>query len=255
MPDTRSRKHRLENLVILLLAGFPDFIESETELSEKEIHAHEEEAIRFDEAIISLARAVFSEGGRLAFPDHPLLTPLITQIASEYWEPASIETTDGEKKPLRPQGAPVLIFNPRPHTLLEKEFTAITPGYVEIIFEIPTDPIAILYIGGSTEQSKDEFSGWVHREGGARVFVISSTGGATRKIVENNKFVDLDERVWRGIQDNLGSIHFQAPGPEKPKNHENDMKLSDEETVPEFRYAVYPVVMARVLDEIVRSIS
>jgi hypothetical protein len=40
--------------------------------------------LRIDEAVVSLARAVFSHNGRLVFGGHPAISPLVAMVAAEY---------------------------------------------------------------------------------------------------------------------------------------------------------------------------
>lgn len=44
-------------------------------------------ASEIEEAIVSLARAVFARGGRLVFGGHPSVSPLIASVAGEYFPP------------------------------------------------------------------------------------------------------------------------------------------------------------------------
>jgi hypothetical protein len=57
-----------------------------------------------EQAVVSLARAVFSEGGRLVFGGHPTISPLVATVAAEYREP---NLTEGGKERAEPQ---VVIF-------------------------------------------------------------------------------------------------------------------------------------------------
>src|ERR1700692_2678447 len=91
----RERSAHLSGIRIGL-AGRPLDILAERESVESEVHedyglSREQEAVSIDEAIISLARAVFSESGTMVFEDHPLLTPLLEDIALEYWQVPQLE--------------------------------------------------------------------------------------------------------------------------------------------------------------------
>ena len=48
---------------------------------------------QIEQAVISLARAVFSEGGRLVFGGHPSISPLVATVAGEYRVPVLAETS------------------------------------------------------------------------------------------------------------------------------------------------------------------
>src|SRR5207249_2785516 len=63
----------------------------ESNVNEDYVLSREQEAVAIDEAITSLARAVFAESGTMVFEDHPLLTPLLEDIALEYWRVPQLE--------------------------------------------------------------------------------------------------------------------------------------------------------------------
>lgn len=52
------------------------------------------ERTNLDEAVMSLARAIFSSGGRLVFGGHPTISPLIATIAGEYAPPSEDVASD-----------------------------------------------------------------------------------------------------------------------------------------------------------------
>jgi hypothetical protein len=60
-------------------------------------------SVEIEEAVVSLARAVFSRGGRLVFGGHPSISPLVASVAAEYFPAGEIE--DGME--------PVWIFQSR----------------------------------------------------------------------------------------------------------------------------------------------
>jgi hypothetical protein len=45
----------------------------------------ERTSVEIEEAVVSLARAVFSYGGRLVFGGHPSISPLVASVAAEYF--------------------------------------------------------------------------------------------------------------------------------------------------------------------------
>jgi len=55
-------------------------------------------ALEIEEAAVSLARAVFSEEGRLVFGAHPSISPLIASVAAEYF-PADWGRVQGSEAP------------------------------------------------------------------------------------------------------------------------------------------------------------
>src|SRR5262245_19564992 len=79
--------HPLRGQTILLVGGSYAL----EELTADTNTAPDEISIREEEAVLSLARAVFARGGRLAFWHDPVVTPLAVETALEYWVPPSAE--------------------------------------------------------------------------------------------------------------------------------------------------------------------
>lgn len=67
----------------------------------------EDAAFEIEQAVISLARAVFSEAGRLVFGGHPAISPLVAMVVGEYREPRFVESADERQSP------PVEIYQSR----------------------------------------------------------------------------------------------------------------------------------------------
>jgi hypothetical protein len=67
----------------------------------------EDAAFEIEQAVISLARAVFSEGGRLVFGGHPAISPLVAMVVGEYREPRFAESAEMRRS------APVEIYQSR----------------------------------------------------------------------------------------------------------------------------------------------
>lgn len=59
----------------------------------------ENAAFEIEQAIISLARATLSEGGRLVFGGHPAISPLVAMVVGEYREPRFVETSEDRRRP------------------------------------------------------------------------------------------------------------------------------------------------------------
>jgi hypothetical protein len=69
---------RLNGRTLLLSASVPSPARAEAFLRIPD------SAFEIEQAVISLARTVFSEGGRLAFGGHPSISPLVAMVAGEY---------------------------------------------------------------------------------------------------------------------------------------------------------------------------
>jgi hypothetical protein len=89
--DGRSAPGRLEGRAVFLSASVP--APESAEHYRRVADAH----LEIEEAVISLARAVFSEGGTLVFGGHPAISPLVAMVAGEYLRPrAGAGTARGE---------------------------------------------------------------------------------------------------------------------------------------------------------------
>lgn len=82
------QKGRLRGRAILLSASLPPEAERAT------INERIEAAEAIEEAVVSLARAAFSEEGTLIFADHPTISPLVALVAREYVTPPVAECLD-----------------------------------------------------------------------------------------------------------------------------------------------------------------
>jgi len=217
-------------MTILLVADFLEdvAVEGEEAWSEELVRTREEEMVRIDEAVVSLARAVLSEGGRIAFADHPLLTPLIGQIAAEYPEPVELERPRPEE-PSR-EVALALVFPPAIGRRGSVELDWLSSiGLVDSNSKRPGTWDAAVFIGGQEAQLPD----WNASDWAAPRFSISSTGGAAGLVNGDS----IDESLWQEVSSLRSDI---------PRQDSSEI----EELVPEFRYAVYPLVMARIVDKI-----
>lgn len=158
-------------------------------------------AFEIEQAVISLARTVFSEGGRLAFGGHPTISPLVAMVAGEYRAAGSdpkrgppvviylshafdgyvprdtmmmleaglarevwVDAVDGEKfDPSGPRDAP-----PCPLSVLEMRRRMIGKS----------DPLALVCIGGM-EGVLDEAELFSRLRPGQPIFALARTGGAS----------------------------------------------------------------------------
>src|SRR6266853_3971635 len=89
--------------------------------AEGDTRAPTDAQVEIEHAVVSLARAVFAEGGRLVFGGHPSLAPLVAMVAGEYLPPEEAEGSRGRnadvprmsdmpRDPWRSRGnAPVLV--------------------------------------------------------------------------------------------------------------------------------------------------
>ena len=166
-----------------------------------------------DQAVISLARAVFSEGGRLVFGGHPAISPLVAMVAGEYRQPAYAET--GEERP-----APLIrIFQSRAFEgfLPDDTLMMYRTGYAAITWTEAigderfdpgahytgppcprslaamreamiegTQPVAMVCVGGM-EGVEQEFEVFRKLRPGIPVYVLEGTGGAAGLLAERDR--------------------------------------------------------------------
>jgi hypothetical protein len=224
------------------LAGRPfDMdVESEsvkTETNQVSILEREQEAITVDEAIVSLARAVFSESGTLVFEDHPLLTPLLEEIALEYWRTPELETRRAEHEEA-PNPQLLIVGHPEPYG--NEQFGRI-PSLMKYIQEIPETFDALIFIANQT----GDFRRWRNRSA-RRKFIIPSTGGMASRTESSGEFIDFDNELWGITQNRRGQMPIDY-------HRERDELPGALQEAPELRYALYPLLMDRIIEEIIKA--
>jgi hypothetical protein len=250
MVEERRMGNRLGGALILLLAGVPDYQRGDEELPDGESSDSEDQMIRVQEAVVSLSRAVFSAGGRLALEDDPLLTPLVAQLASEYWEPAPIETQSSGDERSHREREPVIVYQPK--KIFSKEENFLQAGYVRVQSEMPSEVAAVVAIGGGEEQHY-EFASWLERRGPIPIYVVGSTGGwASREGPRYREITEEanDEQLWQKLQSLRNEIRFPVPKEEFAERGEREPTV--EEHVPEFRYSLYPLLMFNIVEDVAK---
>lgn len=206
-------RQRLHGATVFLSAGVPTSRHQGRYLRVTDAPA------RIDDAVKDLARAVFSEGGRLVFGGHPAISPLVAMVAGEYRQPAQIERT-GRKEPTY---TPIIIYQSlvfkdrMPEATREMElfryaqvrWTEVAPGELDaqnseqarqslltmrqkMISE--TQPIAMVCIGGmdGVIAEVELFRQLTLNRRG--VFTLPSTGGAASILTKNEPIIGEVER-------------------------------------------------------------
>jgi hypothetical protein len=74
------------------LNGRPIFLSAST--PSRDLEKYPRLQMEVENAVIELARAVFSKGGRLIFGGHPSISPLVASVASEYFQPDPLLNAD-----------------------------------------------------------------------------------------------------------------------------------------------------------------
>jgi hypothetical protein len=199
--------------------------------------AEDELDVRVEEAVMALARAVFIRGGQLAFLHNELLTPLLLEIFRDYWAQPGAENLES-REPADSRTAPLLILS-------EDEHRAELSGYSYVVgrYAAMEDASQVydreffraVCIGG--DHRAQRIGENVKAE---RLVAIPSTGGAA---------IELTRRDWQNPEASMF---------ETIEGMQNEMKFSPLEDQaqsesgiepwPDFRYAVYPLLMAQILD-------
>lgn len=185
-------------------------------------------AFEIEQAVISLARALFGRGGRLVFGGHPTISPLVAMVAGEYRKPRRTESGE-EREP-----APALIYQSDAYRESAEEATLLmyVMGMAEVVWtpsvagerfdpsrrDIPqcprsleamrremlsrTQPKAMVCIGGM-EGVLDEAKLYQEMFPDRTIYVLKVTGGAAALLAEeagsNVEVVESDllEKVTR----------------------------------------------------------
>jgi SLOG cluster3 family len=211
-----ERSGRLGDVVVFLSASIPN-----REGFEKVPEA----PFLIEQAVVSLARAVFSEGGRIIFGAHPSISPLVASVASEY-------RLAGSPDEIRP----VIVYQSEAFTevLPDETWDMFRFGFADLIWtearggekyrkgdpasrRCPlslrhmrermlqeTKPRIMVVVGGmeGVFEEVDLFSSlWMQNPELLRdnpkppplLYVASSTGGAAARVPEESRFETLKE--------------------------------------------------------------
>ncbi len=207
---------RLEGTVVFLSASVP-----------ADASGYEDERLDFnvDEAVIALARTLFTEGGKLVFGGHPSISPLVLTVASEY------ASRSGDF-----HGPFAFIYQseifrdiiPEKTLLLEQmgygriHWTPAAPGEVKrrdpltarwlaprsleamrrIMIE-QSQPAAFLAAGGM-EGVEEEVDLFRELRPQAPVYALQSTGGASARLKTTRPYVEV---VDRSVKERLAMMN------------------------------------------------
>ncbi len=171
---------------------------------------------QIEDAVISLSRAVFVEGGTLVFGGHPAISPLVAMVAGEYLAPLGAEA-DGRRE--RPPAVPIEIYQSRAFEgfLPDETLMMFRLGYANLHWidavdgerfdpEAPRDeppcpgsmeemrrrmigemqPVAMVAIGGM-QGIFDELRIFRELRQDAPVYALATTGGAAARLVERRE--------------------------------------------------------------------
>ena len=249
---------RLRGKTIFLSASVPAPRRAERYKRVEDAH------FEIEQAVISLARAVFSESGQLVFGGHPAISPLVAMVAGEYREPRYAESS--EERP----SAPIRIFQSRAFegslpsdTLLMYQLGYATITWIDaaknekfdpaIEYEQPpcpdslramrramierTSPEAMVCIGGM-EGVEAEVEMFRELRSEAPLYVLERTGGASLLLAHRHEgFRVIDREVIGRIE----QLRAKLPRQTADTISRND---AERPVVP------YPLIMQTIVDEV-----
>jgi hypothetical protein len=246
------------SFTILLSASVPSAKRSEKYLKIKNAQ------IQIEEAVIGLARNTFQAGGKLIFGGHPSISPLVAMVATEFDLNRNVEERkedEGQK--------PITIFQSRAYAeVIPQETSGLFKlGYSDIVWtdamngeyylpgredsrqcaeslyemrrvmmERPLD--ALVCIGGM-EGVEDEFRMFRGRHPDKLIFLLESTGGATRILAQDFSSVESVKIIDRRDEN-------------KPFHGERNELALEEYTPDKIEIIPYGYITALIVQEIQR---
>ena len=217
-----------------------------------DVSSNDEADIRIEEAVLSLARATFVRGWRLAFQHDPVVTPIVVEVALEYWQSLPAEERGVENR--RFSGEPIVMFGAE----LEDHDRALIERALQIgcIKVVPTSRLTevsvsrVVCIGGSTEV--DDYVNWLENNASnVPIFAIPSTGGAAYDLRDRSGIANPEPSVTELIVSRRSEMHFDPPRQEASSERVQGSRQQfdlEPERVPQFRYALYPLLVNLILD-------
>ncbi|HEY0150406.1 MAG TPA: hypothetical protein VGB92_00320 [Longimicrobium sp.] len=281
----------LDGRVVFLSASVPDIRREAEYRADPEpgvVYDRVEDAhVEVERAVVSLARAVLSAGGRLAFGAHPSISPLVAMVAGEYRLPAAAERGPDEPPAVRSRAgsgeeAPlVLIYQSRAFQEVVPDETWLLHrlGYAQIRWTAAlrgeryrpemdgqaqcrkslalmrqamlreTDPVAMVALGGMSGVLEEAA---MFRElfPTRRVYVMENTGGAAARLARHggDAVTVLDRRVLEQLHEIDPTL--QRSGRDRSGRDEPGVDQTDK--VP-YRYTPYPLIMQLVVEDLFRA--
>jgi hypothetical protein len=260
---------RLRGRRVFLSASVP------SPLRAKEFRRSRDAAVSIPEAVISLTRAVLTHGGQLVMGAHPTISPLVAQVAAEYWEP---EATEGERVRERGEGrganTPIVIYQSRAFegmvseaTLLleraghariqwidrlagesvkhgsRKPFAPESLAHMRKEMLRTTRPNAMVCIGGMEARLFAEMV----PEG--RIYALSTTGGAA-ELLSNEANVNGLRAIDRELMAELESVEREHPPAHDRVDEAGAETRGRDSDEPEEKYVPYPLIAQVIVEEI-----
>lgn len=251
MASWELSQRRFRGRTLFLAAGLPS--SQETEAGFDPVEATEE-------AVISLARAVFAEGGQIALIEDEVIALLVGMVAGEYLVPEPAETVGGEiERP--PAEAPVRVYRPG-GTEQDGEIDFLARhGYISV--RNPEDaglsldsqmsfiladarPDALVCLGGG-EETESQCRSFLRLAEGRRAYILGTTGGSASRLAES--FSNL-KSVRRIDLDVLAQLNEYAPVIHRILG-EPEQEERESGTEPQPVFFPYPLIMQLLVEELI----
>jgi hypothetical protein len=222
--------HRLETMTVFLSASVPtrDFVR--TDLYTGELPRFDDQDLRIEAAVTAVARAVFRERGQLVFGGHPAISPLVAMVADEYFPASTGESRDAEQAAAEPRvRRPIIVFQSKcfERVIVDDVRDMERLGQASVVWTNPVEgevfnearagdkqcdkslalmrdqmlhaePLAAMICIGGMDGIFEEFQAYVASGNAKRIFVFSTTGGASCQLAtmtsESTTIEIVDER-------------------------------------------------------------
>lgn len=272
---------RLRGKTLFLSASVPNHTR------EKRYRRIESAHIEIEEAVISLARAVLSEEGRLVFGGHPSISPLVAMVAAEYLTPRYAES---EISLVEEGLAPIAIYQSRAFEGFlpdktwqlyrlryadihwteavsgEKYDPTLGAGAVQCAKSLSlmrrtmleqTRPDAMVCAGGM-EGVEEEMKLFREMMSGRPIYVLETTGGAAALIAHGMRELGQARglphepiRVFdRELLMRLEPLRAELPKARQPELMQERPYEGIPEEEKEFRYTPYPLIMQMIVRDL-----
>lgn len=250
---------RLKGRRIFLSASVPSSAAAERYRRVENAH------LEIEEAVVSLARAVFTERGTLVFGGHPAISPLVAMVAGEYITPRYVEGQGEEVE------TPIQIYQSRafqgylpdetlmmfragyatlhwteavdgerfdPVTSRERPFSPRSLQYMRERMVRETAPIAMVCIGGMEGVEREvEIFREIRR--GAPIYVFGETGGAAALLARehrNESFRVIDREALERLE---------------PLRRSRERETAEAPSEPERPVTPYPLIAQMLVEELI----
>lgn len=161
------------------------------------------QALDIDEAVLSLVRAIITEGGDIAMVEHPAFSPLVAFITGHYQPPSLAE---GSQKGRREEPPSVHVLREREPTQPESDLDA-SLGYLRFdsgplqAFLERLRPRAMVCIGG-TEELESHYESFLRLWPTGHVYALTTTGGRAAELARRDptRVLAIDEQILRHLE-------------------------------------------------------